>query len=157
MGVKLQADVSAHDPFSISAIIIKREGKNSMETMRMQQVDAMALSPDRACLYLLMYDDMGWEQEKEHMLLLQDKLYTYRQYIADESYRDTYPEIEAFEKVVIRVHFSHTITPFCVKYMEGLVTHLGQYSIGLEYTMDEGPVIVPADMSAAGQRQEAPQ
>lgn len=59
----------------------------------LDKVDYMVLDEvDKSKLILSISDHLDWQFEREHLLLLQEKLNNYINYILNEEYKDTYKD-----------------------------------------------------------------
>lgn len=73
----------------------------------LDKVDFMVLDEiDKSKLILAITDHLEWRSiEREHLLLLQEKLNNYINYILDEGYKDTYKEkIDRFQIIIYMQH-----------------------------------------------------
>lgn len=68
----------------------------------LEMIDSLALSEnDKSELLLAISDHLDWQFEREHLLLLQEKLNNYVNYILNEEYKDIYQEeIKSFQIIV---------------------------------------------------------
>lgn len=89
-------------------------------------------------LILYVVDDMEWEleKEKEHLLLLQDKLNTCLAYIQSGRYKEDYPKYN-FKQAIIEIRFRHTITEHCKRYLQMVQGQVGEYAIKLEVYVEK--------------------
>lgn len=55
------------------------------------QIDAIANDKENACLVLLITDHLNWDNEFEHLKILQDKINAYVAFIESEQYDEIYP------------------------------------------------------------------
>lgn len=68
----------------------------------LDKVDYMVLDEvDKSKLILAISDHLDWQFEREHLLLLQEKLNNYINYILNEEYKDVYKEeINSFQIMI---------------------------------------------------------
>lgn len=55
-----------------------------MSVVEIYQVDAMGISKDGKGLIFMISDQLAWENEADHLFLLQDKINTYFGYIEEK-------------------------------------------------------------------------
>lgn len=99
-----------------------------MSIIETNKIDAMGISKDGGGLILMLSDHLDWENEPEHLALLQDKINAYLGFIESNQYLDTYPDI-VFEYYVIDVRFKYKATEDCLKFFEVINTQLRKYNI----------------------------
>jgi hypothetical protein len=81
-------------------------------------IDGIAISKDdEQKLMLLVTDHLDWQNEYEHLILLQDKINAYIGFLEIEQYKEVYPE-KVFTLFCIEVHFKYETTNNCVKFIE---------------------------------------
>ena len=100
-------------------------------------VDSVAYEDD--LLFLHMYDhlDFDGEFEKDHMLMLQDKLNTYIWYIDSKQYQATYSS-KNFKQFLIKIIFMFEPSGLCKKFIAHVNVRLSSSNIKLEYVVDKG-------------------
>ncbi len=103
--------------------------------MSLKNVDEIdGKEPDLAGnLILYVLDDMEWksDDEKTHLLLLQDKLNTCLAYIQSGKYKEDYPKYN-FKQAIIEIRFKFAITEHCKRYLQMVQSQIGEYAIRLE-------------------------
>ena len=57
-------------------------------------IDAIANDKENACLVLLITDHLNWDNEFEHLKILQDKINAYVAFIESEQYDEIYPNAD---------------------------------------------------------------
>lgn len=84
-------------------------------------------------LIIYVSDDMEWklDDEKEHLLRLQDKLNTCLAYIQSGKYKEDYPKYN-FKQAIIEIRFKYAITEHCKRYLRMVQSQVGEYAIRLE-------------------------
>ena len=80
----------------------RRIGGN-MSVVDKDIVDGIALSENKV-IKLLLTDHLDWEEEYEHLLMLQDKINSYLAFCESGQYKEVYKNCEA-ECVVFEIHF----------------------------------------------------
>lgn len=84
-------------------------------------------------LIFYLEDELEWNEnkEKEHLLLLQDKLNTYLSYIQRGEYKKDYPAYN-FRQAIIEIKFHSNITEHCKRYLQLVQRQIEEYAIKLE-------------------------
>jgi hypothetical protein len=84
-----------------------------------------------------LYDHLDFEGEfeKDHMLMLQDKLNTYIWYIDSKQYRKTYPGKE-FNNYLIKIFFVFEPSELCKEFIINVNKKLNYANIKIEYTVE---------------------
>lgn len=90
-----------------------------MSVLQKNKIDGMGISKESNTLIMLITDHLIWEEEMEHLLILQDKINAYICFIETKQYEQTYPEKE-FDEFVIEIRFKHRLTPNALKFMEAV-------------------------------------
>lgn len=88
----------------------------------------MGISKDKKSLILMLTDHLDWENEEDHLILLQDKINAYLGFIESGQYLETYPDI-TFEHYFIDVRFKFEATENCLKFFEVTNTQLKDHCI----------------------------
>lgn len=98
-------------------------------------VDSVAYEDD--FLFLQLYDHLDFEGkfEKDHMLMLQDKLNTYIWYIDSKQYREAYLGKE-FNNYLIKNFFVFESSILCKEFIIHANKRLGNTNIKIEYTVE---------------------
>lgn len=99
-----------------------------MSIIETNKVDAMGISKDGKGLILLLTDHLDWQNEAEHLMLLQDKINAYLGFIESKQYLNTYPDI-AIEYYVIDIRFKYKVTENCLKFLDVINTQLREHNI----------------------------
>ncbi len=98
-------------------------------------VDSVAYKDDFLLLQLYDHLDFEGEFEKDHMMMLQDKLNTYIWYIDSKQYRETYPGKE-FSEYLIKIFFVFEPSELCKKYITHVNKRLSDTMIKIEYIVE---------------------
>ena len=94
-------------------------------------IDAIANDKENACLVLLITDHLNWDNEFEHLKILQDKINAYVAFIESEQYDEIYPNAD-FKMAMIEIHFKYDITDNCQKFLQVAQDQLGQIGIKIK-------------------------
>ncbi|MDQ8767704.1 hypothetical protein RFG22_08355 [Streptococcus ruminantium] len=81
-------------------------------------IDVMGKNKD-GHLVLMIADYLDWMDEECHLLILQNKLNRYLDFIQNEEYREYY-DID-FTQIIIDIHFKFGWTENCKKYLKYVV------------------------------------
>ena len=99
-----------------------------MSVTDMNKIDAIGKSKTNDELDLLITDHLDWENEYEHLVILQDKINIYLGYIESKQFFVTHPN-ESVDGYVIEIVFKNGITERCFKFLETIGNQLKQYKI----------------------------
>lgn len=88
-----------------------------MSVIDKRKIDAIGMNKSEDELLLMIADHLEWNNEYEHLIILQDKINSYFEYIEAKEYNDIYPNKE-FEFYIIEIHFKYKITDKCKQFLE---------------------------------------
>lgn len=99
-------------------------------------VDGLAVDAKKGTLYLLLTDHLPWEgeetlAERDHLLLLQEKINAYVSFIEGEQYKSNYPNV-IIKTVIIEIHFQYEISENCQHFLQAVQGQLEQYAIQIQ-------------------------
>jgi len=77
----------------------------------------MGKSKEKSELFFLITDHLNWENEYEHLIILQDKINAYLGFIESKQFIETYPQDE-FDSYVIEIHFQNGMSENCFKFLD---------------------------------------
>ena len=103
-----------------------------MSIEELNAVDGLGVSDDKKELALLVSDHLDWDNEYEHLVLLQDKINAYVSFIEAKQYKSIYPQYD-FERFVIEIHFKYNITNNCCKFIETASQQIRQLNTVINY------------------------
>lgn len=106
-----------------------------MSVVDKDTVDGIALSEDKV-IKLLITDHLAWEEEYEHLLILQDKINSYLAFCESGQYKEVYEDCEA-ESVVFEIHFLYEPTQNAYKFLEQIPAQAGELSVAIECRVSE--------------------
>lgn len=95
-------------------------------------MDSVAYEEDFLLLQLYDHLDFEGEFEKDHMMMLQDKLNTYIWYIDSKQYRETNPGKE-FNNYIIKILFVFEPSVLCKDFIIHVNKRLSNTKIKIEY------------------------
>lgn len=99
-----------------------------MSILETDRIDAMGISNDEESLRLMLSDHLDWENEAEHLYLLQDKINAYLSFIESNQYAQTYPD-KSFKYYIINVMLKHEASENCLKFVQVINKQLREYNI----------------------------
>lgn len=105
-----------------------------MSVMESRQVDGIATTEGNKTLVLLITDHLDWNDEYNHLIILQDKINSYIEFIELGQYRD----IEQYKglnikKFVIEISFKNEPTEKCLKFISSVNNQLNKLNIIVNY------------------------
>lgn len=103
-----------------------RMEKNDMSIIDSDKVDGMGKRNNE--LILLITDHLEWENEYEHLLILQNKINSYLGFIETKQYKETYPNTD-FDNYVIEIHFLNDISKNCLKLLDVIANQVEEFNI----------------------------
>lgn len=80
-------------------------------------IDSVGIDFDGKTLVLLISDHLDWQDEYEHLMILQEKVNSYISFIEDEQYLDVYAD-KVFEKFRIEIKFMYQMSENCIKFID---------------------------------------
>lgn len=89
----------------------------NMSVVESDKIDGIATSDDGKTLIILLSDHLDFEDEKNHLLILQEKINAYLGFIQSEQYSDIYPD-KNFENIIIEIYFKHKVSDECKKFID---------------------------------------
>ena len=99
------------------------------------KIDLLGLDDKQtSCLWLLIDDELPWDNEEDHLLKLQAKINTYIYYIEEKEYESLYPE-NKFKAFVIQVSFLHKPTDKGLDFLTEVSKFIREYRIKNDITL----------------------
>ena len=86
-----------------------------MSILENSSIDGMGIDEDGQTLVFMISDHLDWENEGEHLLLLQDKLNAYLGYIEAKEFQEVYPQHE-FLFFFVEIYFEYFPTNNYMKF-----------------------------------------
>lgn len=106
-----------------------------MSVVEINQVDGMGISKDGNGLIFMISDHLDWNNEADHLFMLQDKINAYLGYIEENEFLDVYPNSK-FEYYIIELYFNFSITANCEKFIKVINTQLEEFNIQVIQKID---------------------
>ena len=95
------------------------------------QIDAIANDKENACLVLLITDHLNWDNEFEHLKILQDKINAYVAFIESKQYDEIYHNAD-FKMAMIESQCKYDVTENCQKFLQVVQDQLGRIGIKIK-------------------------
>lgn len=99
-----------------------------MSIIETDKIDGAGKSKEKKELMLLITDHLEWENEHEHLMILQNKINSYLGFIESKQYEEIYPN-DTFEKYVIEIHFKNGMSENCFKFLDVVANQVEQFNI----------------------------
>lgn len=106
-----------------------------MSVVESNKIDAMGKSKENRELIFLITDHLDWENEHEHLLILQNKINSYLEFIESKQYLETYSQ-DIFEGYVIEIHFQHEMSENCFKFLEVVANQVEELNIKIRVEVE---------------------
>jgi hypothetical protein len=94
-------------------------------------LDGIGISKEGENLILLITDHLDWTNEYEHLILLQNKINAYINFLETEQYKEVYPK-KQFGLYCIEIHFKYEMTLNCSKFIDRVNEQLSENNITLK-------------------------
>lgn len=93
------------------------------------KIDLLGLDDKHSsCLWLLIDDELNWNNEEDHLLKLQAKINTYIYYIEEGEYKLNYSD-NIFKAFVIQISFLHKPTAKALDFLTDVSKFIREYRI----------------------------
>ena len=99
-------------------------------------VDGIALTDDNEGIVLLLSDHLDWDDEYNHLLILQEKLNAYIYFLEEKQYEEIYSNVNIVYGI-IDIHFLHKITKNVKKFLKSVQVQLEELGITMQYSITE--------------------
>lgn len=108
-----------------------------MSVMESKTVDAVALTNDKKGIALLITDHMDWENEYQHLLMLQEKINTYIDYFEEKQYKKPYKK-EHIKYGIIEIHFLYELPLSAKKFLQVAQEQIKGIGLKIQYSISQG-------------------
>jgi hypothetical protein len=88
-----------------------------MTVQKSKLVDAIGVDNMTGFVTLFIFDDLEWEKEEEHLLLIQEKLNVYLHFIESGEVYNAYSQA-ANKDIEIKIHFKYQFPDSCIYFFE---------------------------------------
>ena len=104
-----------------------------MSVVDTEKIDSMGIKlGDSTCLCLLISDHVDWDDEYFHLLLLQEKINAYLDFITEEQYHDQFPN-NKFQSFEIVIYFTEEIPENCFKFLLAVESKLKSMNLCITF------------------------
>ena len=107
-----------------------------MSVIQENKIDGMGVNNKSQELNLLITDHLDWENEYEHLLILQEKINAYINYIKSKQYVSVYPN-KIFKRFAINIWFKYDITENCFKFLDVIANQVEELGIVIKAELRE--------------------
>lgn len=105
-----------------------------MSILETNTVDGLAITEDEKGVVMLISDHLDWEDEKNHLLVLQEKLNSYILFLESKQYSTVYPDIQP-EYSIIEIRFKYDISENADKFINTVNNQLSKVGISINYSI----------------------
>lgn len=102
-----------------------------MSIFKTNEIDAIGITKDGEGLVLMIADAEDFQNEHQHLKLLQDKINSYIAFLTDKQYEAVYPD-KSFKYAVIETHFRYEPTENTLKFLQVVQDQVGQFGIRIQ-------------------------
>lgn len=105
-----------------------------MSILDTNTIDGMGLQKDGRELRLLLTDHLDWNDEKEHLLILQEKINVYILFYESQQYKqcDSNYAKAPIEYVVIEIHSKYALPSLAIQFLEHVQEQINELGIIVE-------------------------
>ena len=105
-----------------------------MSVLDIEKVDGIAL--DGEYIRLFLSDHLEWNDEYEHLLILQNKINAYIAFCENEQFNQVYPN-RIIKYAIFEIHFKYEPTVKAMDFLEQVQRQLNEIGITIECHMSE--------------------
>lgn len=106
-----------------------------MSVLDIDKVDGIALNNEEAVV-LLLTDHLDWENEYEHLTVLQEKINAYIAFLEGGQYKEIYPN-NIIKKGIIEIHFQYELTQNAINFLQTVQDQVVQLGITIQCYITE--------------------
>ncbi len=99
-------------------------------------IDSMAVTNDDEGIILLIADHLDWEDEYNHLVILQEKINAYIAFLESEQYKDVYNS-KSFRYGIIEIHFKYKITEKAKCFLNTVQKQICNIGVIIQYFISE--------------------
>ena len=99
-----------------------------MSVVEVDKIDGMGKSKEKNELIFLLTDHLSWENEYDHLMILQDKINAYLGFVESKQFKETYPQDE-FDSYVIEIHFQNAMSENCFKFLDVVANQVEELNV----------------------------
>lgn len=112
-----------------------------MSITQLNAVDGIGISHDGESLVMMIADEMNWQNLDAHLIMLENKMNAYLEYLESKQYKELYPD-EIFSYAVFEIHCLYEPTEEAVEYLNVVQDQVGEYGILITCIVEEPDVDV---------------
>ena len=106
-----------------------------MSIIDKKTIDGAGLTDDKGII-LLITDHLDWNDEYQHLVLLQEKINVYITFLEEKQYEEIYKEVE-IAYGVIEIHFLHNLTDNAKKFLQAVQNQVTELGIKIQYCVSQ--------------------
>lgn len=103
-------------------------GGYEVSVLEKDKIDAIGYDEKNKVIVLMLADHLDWDEEYNHLLLLQDKINAYISFIENEQYLEIMPTKE-FDGARIEIHFKYEMTENAEKFLQRVQDQVGEIGV----------------------------
>ena len=107
-----------------------------MSVVDNKTIDGAALTDDKKGIVLLITDHVDWEEEYQHLLMLQEKINLYISFFEEKQYEDIYKG-ENIAHGIIEVHFLYSLTSNAEKFLQSVQEQVAKLGVKIQYCVSQ--------------------
>lgn len=107
-----------------------------MSVLERETVDGMALDQDGKGIRLLISDHLDWNNEYNHLLVLQEKINAYIVFCEEHQYNQIYPNM-LIEYAILEIHFKYEPTAKAMNFLGQVQRQVNDLGIMIECHITE--------------------
>lgn len=107
-----------------------------MSVVDSKTIDAVALTNDEKGIILLITDHLNWEDEYQHLLMLQEKINMYISFLEEKQYKEIYRDID-ITYGIIEIHFLFDITSNVEKFLQSVQNLVAELGIKIQCSISK--------------------
>lgn len=106
-----------------------------MSVVEKNIIDGIALA-NKNSLILLISDHLDWNNEYEHLLILQDKINAYVSFIENKEYTEMFPQ-KNIKQILFEIHEKHGVTENARKFVDEVNRQLARINVFVFFEKEE--------------------
>lgn len=107
-----------------------------MSVVDNKTVDGIALTSDKNGIILLITDHLDWNDEYQHLMILQEKINAYIFFLEEKQYEDIYKG-QNIVYGIIEIHFLYELTSNGEKFLQSVQNQVAELGIKIQYSVSQ--------------------
>ena len=107
-----------------------------MSVIDNKTVDGIALTNDNEGVILLITDHLDWNEEYQHLMMLQEKINVYISFLEEKQYEDIYNG-ENIIYGIIEIHFLYSLTANAEKFLQVVQNQVAELGVKIQYYVSQ--------------------